>query len=314
LNYENFEVVVVDNGSSDDSVATIRRNYPLTTILENKENLGYTGGNNIGIQYAMGNGADYVWLLNNDAVVDLDTLAKLVDEAERFPTIGLVSPVIYYYDNPDKIQFMGAYADFAKNVIANIEEPNELDNNWVQRYLVLWGTALFIKRNVIESIGYLSERYFAYWEDIDYSLRALRKHFQTKVRLDARILHKDSRSSGKQSPFQVFLKTRNHYFLWRDNLQGLKRIFALCHYIGMVIGAAKNQSDKGNEISFDACLNGAWAAFLGKGGAYDQTIVIPSWLKTVFRFFGSWHPYFWVCLFNGNFRGIVRRTLTWAQH
>lgn len=161
------------------------------------------------MRYAMENGGDYVWLLNNDTVVERETVMKLVEEAEQSPTIGLVSPMIYYYDNPEKVQFMGAYADFANNVVTNIEDPKELENNCLQRDLVLWGTALFIKKSVIESVGYLSEQYFAYYEDYDYSLRALRKDFQTKIRRDGRILHKDSRSTGKQSPIQVFLRTQS---------------------------------------------------------------------------------------------------------
>lgn len=313
LDYPDYEVIVVDNCSSDDSVETIHRKFPRVVLIENSMNLGYTGGNNVGIRRALELGADYVWLLNNDTVVEPDTLSKLVDEAESSPETGLVSPVVHFYDSPEKVQSIGTYADFRNHELIHINDPHELNYEWVKRNLMLWGTALFIKRSVIEAVGYLSAEYFAYHEDCDYSLRVLRAKFRTAVRLDARVFHKDSQSTGKRSPIQVFLRTRNAYFLWMDNEKGLRRFFVPSHYIGMIIPYAKYLSDEGNETSFDACLNGVWAAFRRKGGAYDPTFVTPSWFKIVFSFFISWHPYFWIRLFKGNVREIVRETLARAQ-
>ena len=311
--YSNFEILVIDNGSSDDSVEAIRREFPQVVLIENNKNLGYTGGNNIGMYHAMERGADYAWLLNNDTVIDPDTLSKLVDEAERSPEIGLVSPVIHYYDSPEKVQFMGAYLDFAKYLVMPVMNPKELDNEWLQRNLILYGTALFIKKSVIEAVGYLPEKYFAYHEDCDYSLRALRKNFRTSVLLDARILHKESRSTGKQSPIQVFLRTRNAYFLWRDNEQWFRKILVPGRFISMMIRSAKLISDEGNAGSYDACINGVWAAFRGRGGNYDQQAAIPLWFKTLFRFLVSWHPHFWISFFKGDVRGIVREALARVQ-
>jgi len=309
LDYPNFEVIVVDNCSSDGSVERIRRKFPQAVLIENSRNLGYTGGNNIGMHRAMELGADYVWLLNNDTVVEPDTLAKLVDASEQTPEIGLVSPIVHYYDDPAKVQFKGAYADLSNFNISLVKDLRELDNEWVQRNLILWGTALLIKKSVIENVGYLSEKYFAYCEDCDYSLRALRKNFRTMVRLDARIFHKVSQTTGKRSPIQIFLRTRNLYFLWMDNVTGLKKIFVPGYYIGMVIYNARVLSDEGNEKSFDACLNGFWAALREKEGGYDPTVVIPSWLKTIINFFVSWHPDFWIDIFKCNFGGVVKQIL-----
>lgn len=313
LDYPNFEVIVIDNCSTDGSVSNIRRKFPQAFLIENSKNLGFTGGNNVAMKYAMRVGADYVWLLNNDTVVEPDSLSKLVEEAEQSPQIGLVSPVIHYYDSPEDVQFMGAYVDFAHFSNTNVIDVKELDDKRIQRNLVLWGTALLIKRNVIETVGYLSEKYFAYLEDCDYSFRAMKANYRASVRLDAHILHKGSQSTGRHSPIQVFLGTRNLYFLWRDNTQGFRRILLPGYYLGMVINYANCLSDEGNEKGFDACLNGFWAAFRGVGGCYDPTIIIPSWLRRIFCFFVFWHPYFWIHLLRCDIAGIVRASLAKAQ-
>jgi hypothetical protein len=313
LDYLNFEAIVVDNGSSDESVETIRSKFPQVILIENRKNLGFTGGNNVGMRYAMKHGADYVWLLNNDTVVETDSLAKLVDEAEQHPQVGLVSPVIQHYDCPENVEFMGAYVDYANFKITVVTHSNELESQLVQHNLILWGTALLIKKEVIETVGYLSEKYFAYAEDCDYSIRSLRANYRTMIILDANILHKGARSTGYHSPIKIFLGMRNLYFLWSDNTHGFRRILVPGHYIGMVINCAKCLSDEGNKRGFDACLNGFWAAFREMGGGYDPTIIIPSWLRSVFCFFVTWQPYFWVKLLKLDFRGIVRATFVKVQ-
>lgn len=313
LGYQDYEVVVVDNCSSDDSVETIRRKYPQLFLIENSKNLGFAGGNNVAMKYAVMAGADYVWLLNNDTVVEPDSLSKLVVEAEKSLKIGLVSPVIHHYCNRENVEFMGAYADFADFKITLVKHPNELERQSVRRNLILWGTALLIKREVIETVGYLSEKYFAYAEDCDYSIRALRSNYQTSVRLDANIFHKGARSTGSHSPIKVFLGMRNLYFFWSDNTRGFRSMSLPGHYIGMVINCAKCLSDEGSTEGLDACLNGFWAAIRGIGGGYDPAIVIPAWLKKVFCFFVLRQPYFWVRLFKLDFSGIMRAAFARAQ-
>jgi hypothetical protein len=303
LDYPEFEVIVVDNGSSDESVETIRCKFPQVILIENRKNLGFTGGNNVGMRYAMKHGADYVWLLNNDTVVETDSLAKLVDAGEQSLEIGLVSPRIYDYDSPEKVQFMGSYVDFAHFSNTKVIDAKELDDQQIQSNLVLWGTALLIKREVIETVGYLSDKYFAYLEDCDYSFRALKANYRTSVRIDAHILHKGAKSTGLHSPIHVFLGTRNLYFLWKEHTQGFRKIFLPGYYLGMVINYAKCLSDENNVKSFEACLNGFWGDFKG----------ISSWLRRLFCFLVSWHPYFWVHLLKCDFSAIVRASLAKAQ-
>lgn len=314
LDYPDFEVIVVDNCSSDGSVETIRRKYPQVILIENSRNLGFTGGNNVAMKYAMKAGADYVWLLNNDTVVEPDSLMKLVDGAEQSQEIGLVCPAIYHYDSPDKIQFIGAYVDFSHFSVTAVTDPKELETPSVRHNLFLWGTALLIKRKVIETVGYLSEKYFAYAEDRDYSFRVLRANFRTIVSLDAHIFHKGSKSTGRHSPIQVFLGTRNLYYVWNDNTQGVRRVLLPGYYLGMVINYSNCLTEEGNTEGFNACLNGFWAAIMGKTGGYDPTIIIPTWLKIILSFYVSFYPHFWVRIFRCDILGIARTAIEKAKN
>ena len=109
LDYSNFKVVVVDNGSSDNSADVIYKNYPKIKLIINDKNYGFTGGNNIGMKYAIDENTDYLWLLNNDTLIEKDCLYKIVKVAESSNTIGMVSPMIYYAETPDKLQFGGCW-------------------------------------------------------------------------------------------------------------------------------------------------------------------------------------------------------------
>lgn len=305
LDYSNFKVVVVDNDSVDDSVTAIRKACLQVTLIKNIKNLGYTGGNNVAMRYAMEHGADYMWLLNNDTVVETNTLRKLVDTAENSSEIGMVSPVIYFFES-EKIQFFGSYIDWAVPEILLFTNYSSLEQEQKCKSISLWGTALLIKRSVVEKIGYLEDKYFAYHEDEEYSIRANKAGFRNMVQPQATIYHKNSRSTvSALSPMQTFLRVRNKYFLWMDHLQGIKRVNYLRHYLGYSIGYAGTLKKENLNRSVEACFGGVWAAFHGIGGPWDETIKMPIWLKKIFICFCSWHPYFWVSLLKGDFFYIV---------
>jgi GT2 family glycosyltransferase len=161
-------------------------------LIRNGENLGYSAGNNVGIRYAMMKNADYIWLLNNDTVIEHNALKELVYRMQSDDSIGLLGAVIYLAKKPSKIQAYGGGKILSVlGVDRFLHSPGKL--------LFISGTSMFIKRKVLEQIGLLDERFFFYWEDADFSRRTLIQGWKLGVASNATVYHKGSASVGEQS-------------------------------------------------------------------------------------------------------------------
>jgi len=163
LNYKNIVIILVDNGSTPGSLDNIERDFSDVRLIKNQTNLGFTGGNNIGIQAALELDADYLLLLNNDTEVAPDFLDILVAFMESDPLIGVVGPMIYYYDDPDRIWSAGGAVNTNNGYSVSIGE-GDIDRGQysTQQVDYVSGCALLIRRSVVEQVGLLDERMFAY--------------------------------------------------------------------------------------------------------------------------------------------------------
>ncbi|MBE0568536.1 MAG: glycosyltransferase family 2 protein [Deltaproteobacteria bacterium] len=304
MDYPDLRILVVDNGSIDGSPSLILRKHPDITLLRNASNLGFTGGNNLGIAKALEMGTDYVWLLNNDTVVEKDALKELVKGISESMEIGLASPFIHFYDAPGEVQFRGSYIDWKRRRIVKLENGGTIPQGRVS--VSLWGTALLIRRDVVERVGLLNDKYFAYHEDEDYSMRVARAGYRAVVVPEARVFHKNSRSTGSNdAPMQVFLRSRNLFFLWVDTLKGMKRVSHIPRYLAHIVSYGGALREKNLPDSVEACLDGVWHAFRGAGGPRNPDIKMPLPLRRTFHFLFSWHPFFWACLLRGDISGIA---------
>jgi len=233
ITYPNYKVMIVDNGSVDGSAEFVRKNYPRAEVLENGENLGFAEGNNVGIRQALGRGADYVLLLNNDTVVNPDFLDLLVARAEGDDQIGVVGPVVYYYDDRNLIQSAGARVSFFTSK-QRIDQKNKPDDGSLVDPIecdYVSGCALLAKREVFEKIGYLNPSYFLYWEETDWCVRAKRAGFKILCIPGARIWHKESASSKKVKGLSLYYLTRNRIWFMRHNTTGLQYVLFLAYYL-----------------------------------------------------------------------------------
>lgn len=215
--YPNREIIVVDNGSSDDSVAVIRSRFPEVTLIQTGKNLGFTGGNNAGIRHALEHGAVYVYLINNDTTVEPDATGCLVQAAEADPTAGLVAPVIHEMDPPRAIWFAGSVVDLRKGAAwhDNARQPG-LDD---APYDVPWATgcAMLIRADVLRKHGAFDDRYFLSWEDVDLSLRIRKAGCRLLVVPRARIYHKGGQSGKNLDGIYGYYAVRNSLLLARTH-------------------------------------------------------------------------------------------------
>ncbi|ADI15956.1 glycosyltransferase family 2 protein [Truepera radiovictrix] len=204
LDYPNARVVVVDNASTDGSVAELQRRHPDLTLLPSGANLGFAGGNNVGLRYALEQGADYVWLLNNDTLVEPDALTHLVARAQAGAAglpVGLCGSTLIYESRRDTVQALGG-ARYNRwwGTVAHIgrHRPRELpiDAAAVERQLdYLIGASMLVSRPFLETIGLMQEDYFLYFEELDWAVRA-RGRFALAYAPQSVVYHKEGASIG----------------------------------------------------------------------------------------------------------------------
>jgi len=280
ITYPNYQIIVVDNGSTDDSIEKIKAwargeipvvssffesdlgtkpvqwlEYDRTTVeagefpdeeeklielpsnrclvlFQTKENMGFAGGNNVGIQFALRDQAvQYIWLLNNDTVIPADTLTCLVRESIRNPGLGILSPKICYYSSPDRIWFAGGKLRLLRATGYNlgIGMPNGGCYSGLAPCTFITGCAMLIKREVVESIGLLDPLYFLYGEDVDFCWRAIKAGWDLATHLDSLVYHKVSSAVGSDPlPLQTYYISRNRqYFSARYHSSFQRMIFEL---------------------------------------------------------------------------------------
>jgi GT2 family glycosyltransferase len=199
-------------------VEYFRKGYPDIEIVENKNNMGYAEGNNVGIRRAIKKGADYVLLLNNDTVVDPEFLDELVNVAESDPRIGFAGPKVYYYNynqKKDIINFAGGKLEMWKGRTSHIG-LNEVDNGQydeIKEVDYVEGSCLLIRKDVIKDIGLFDPIYFAYWEENDLCMRGNRAGYISIFVPKAKIWHKIAASNINNK--KIYYLTRNQFWFFK---------------------------------------------------------------------------------------------------
>jgi len=242
IDYSNFEIVVVDNGSSDGSAGVIRDRFDHIYLIENKANLGYAEGNNVGIRHALSHEAEFVWLLNNDTVVDKNALTAMTDLAGRNRDIGIFGSKIYYYDKPDILWFAGATIDWKRAISAHVGRLEKDTGQYEVEKEVdrVTGCSMLIRREVLEDVGLFDEKFFLYDEEVDLCVRARKKGFRNYYVPKSIVHHKISVSTGENSvPVYAYYNTRNFLYLIRKNVPFPKREYYLFRSISRILFRSK---------------------------------------------------------------------------
>jgi GT2 family glycosyltransferase len=198
VTYPGRKTIVVDNASADGTAEAVKARFPEAEVIVNAGNLRFAGGNNAGIRRALGLGADYILLLNNDTDVDPGFLGRLVEAAEKDPLCGMAAPKILYYGDRDRVWYAGGAISWWQGWISHIgvreKDDGRFDRGGPTAYVT--GCCVLVKRKLVEEVGMLDEAYFIYGEDADWSIRAARKGYRLLYVPEARIWHKLSVSAG----------------------------------------------------------------------------------------------------------------------
>ena len=272
MNYPNYHLVIIDNGSTDDSVERLAKiEDGRVQFIRSPENLGFTGGCNLGFDWALEHGADYVWLLNSDAVTEVGTLSSLVGLAETDPTIGLASPVIASLQQPSKMIYAGGFYNAALP-ICDMTRDIEVGKKWVLEHpneLLLLGTALLVRVELIRRIGKLDEGFFAYWEDIDYSMRSNYAGFRNVVDFASTVSHREKLPTDRPQDIQPhfwYYLARNEIRFWKKYANFKMRLRPI--WWSYLFQLKNMNAVNENEASRQAILSGMWDGWLNKTGPY----------------------------------------------
>ena len=231
---ENMEVIVVDNASLQDEASLIQKRYPQVKIIRSEKNLGFAGGNNLGIQESDGK---YLFLVNNDTVFEDFNVQALIDRLESSPRIGMICPKIRFTWGNKPIQYAG-YTPLSRITIRNRsigfgeEDHGQYDIAHPTPYA--HGAAMLVKRAIIEKVGYMPEDYFLYYEELDWSMMLKRAGYEIWYDPSCTIYHKESQSTGQDSPLRTYYITRNRLLLVKRNWHGIYKYLAYIYLTCLV--------------------------------------------------------------------------------
>jgi len=220
LDYQNFEIILVDNASTDGSIQVLEKEYPEIILIKNEKNLGFALGNNKGIERALELGCEYIFLLNNDTTIERDCLKDLVKSAVSNSQIGIVGPKIYLYQDPSIVWYAGGEILF-RDAISHTRGLFKRDHpsyNTTKDVTFITGCAMLVRRKAIEEVGLFDPRFVSYMEDADLCWRMKKKGYRLVYVPDARIYHKVSQSFGSTA-----YNEKTMYLMGRNAVLFVKR-------------------------------------------------------------------------------------------
>jgi hypothetical protein len=233
--YNNYEIIVVDNASTINPIPDWKIKYPSVQFYRSEVNLGFAGGNNLGISKANG---DLFFLVNNDTEFTKGLVTTLVQDFETYPKTGMVSPKIRYFLQPDTLQYAGYtemnYFTARNTCIGQFEIDNGQYDSLTGNTGFGHGAAMMISKEAIEKAGLMHENYFLYYEEMDWGARIKKAGFEIRLNMQALIYHKESVSVGQKSPLKEYFMNRNRILFIRRNANVIERLIFYFHFSFLV--------------------------------------------------------------------------------
>lgn len=233
-NYPNFQIVIVDNNSTDASFENARLRYPQIHFIKNPENFGFAKGNNIGIRFALEKFADFIFILNNDAIIKSDTIFKLIKRAKSLAKPAILSPLIF--DKKNSIWFSGGKINWLK--MKAFHHNDKLQKKKFPNTDYLTGCAMLIDAAIFKKVGLFNEKYFLYYEDADFSYRATSNGFVLFIDTDIKIQHLEQ--SNTENKNKLYWLVLSGLIFFTDNSKGFLKLWI---FIYIKIRKLKNYFD-----------------------------------------------------------------------
>ena len=231
---DNLEVIVVDNASKNQEADTISKRFPQVKVIKSEKNLGFAGGNNLGIRAAKGK---YIFLINNDTIFKNFNIQALIKKLESSPKIAIVCPKIRFAWGSHPIQYAG-YTPLSKITVRNQaigfgeEDHGQYDTAHPTPYA--HGAAMLIKREALEKVGLMSECFFLYYEELDWSMMFTRAGYEIWYDPACTVYHKESQATGQNSPLRTYYIVRNRLLLVKRNWNGVTKYLTYAYLLGVV--------------------------------------------------------------------------------
>jgi len=227
--YRNVEVIVVDNASVEDPTAALLEVYPAVKVIRSESNKGFAGGNNLGIREATG---EYIFLVNNDTEFTDGLIEGLLEVFYAHPDAGMVSPKFHYFFHKGIIEYAGYQSVdvfTGRNSMIGCKEPDQGQYDQVSATNYAHGGGMMTKASVLKEVGLMPEVYFLYYEEFDWCEQFKRKGYKIYYQYKSLIYHKESMSTGKNSPLKTYYLTRNRILFMRRNVALPNRIIFLLY-------------------------------------------------------------------------------------
>ena len=238
VEFPDFKIILVDNASENSEGKKLLSTFPEIILIENKENLGFAGGNNVGIVKALEDGYSHIMLLNNDTEVEPDFLGEMMRKFQSGGNLGVVQPLITFLNDKDKIWSAGGKWNSLLGRAITLGDRKQLDEYLPEDVPLDWATGccMLISREALLAAGLLNESYFAYFEDVDWSLRFRQKGFEIALAAKALVYHEAGASSKKKhaegilSPRVFYFHVRNQFYLIRGSQKGISFLFSVGYH------------------------------------------------------------------------------------
>ncbi|RPE08359.1 glycosyltransferase family 2 protein [Chitinophaga lutea] len=227
--YRNVEVIVVDNASAEDPTTALKAVDPAVKVIRSEKNLGFSGGNNLGLRAALG---EYLFLVNNDTEFTDGLIEGLLELFAQYPDAGIASPKFHYYFHKGTIEYAGYQAvDIftGRNGMVGCKEPDNGQYDKVTETNYAHGGGMMIPARVLQEVGLMPEIFFLYYEEFDWCEQIKRKGYKVYYQYKSLIYHKESMTTGKNSPLKTYYITRNRILFMRRNVKLLHRAVFMCY-------------------------------------------------------------------------------------